>query len=415
VLAVPRVLKTPDMSQPVLNVLLIEGDSGGAGMVSESLAEAGAFQVFRATDLLRGLRCLAKGNIDLVLLDLALPDSRGLDGLKAVRALAPSTPVVLLASSDSESLASQALSRGAQDYVVKGARHGPGLIRTLQHAIFRQRAEGDSGFESGQEPAEVVGFLGTQGGVGNTTIACHAALELRRQTRSRVLLMDLDVGADAVGFMMNVNSPYSLLDASNDIPRLDRDRWAKLTGSGGEGLDIIRSGGPACREEEQPDAERVRFVLRFARSLYRWIVVDLGRLTPFSMRLAEEMGRLSLVSTCDLLALNGAKSATTALLAAGFDRDRLSLILNQSPARPGLSRRELGDLLGVSVEVMLPECNHDVADSCAEGKRLVESHKFQKEMVDLAARIACLGKYAPSTEPRGPSLIGAFRNAPARA
>jgi Flp pilus assembly CpaE family ATPase len=400
------------MSESVLDILLIEDDSRTAELFKKSLVDAGTFRVHCAAALLAGLRRLAQGNIDLVLLDLSLPDSHGLDGLKAVRALAPATAIVLLTDSESEYLASQALSSGAYDYLVKGARNGLGLVHTIQHAIFNQRAPAGPGFES-QKQGTVVGFLGTRGGVGTSTIACHTALELKRQAEGPVLLMDLDMGADAVGFLMNVSGPYSIKDASNDIQQLDVDRWAKLKCSGREGLDIIRSGGPACREGELPEAERVRFVLRFVRPLYQWIIVDLGHLNQFSLRLAEEISRLWLVSTCDLLALNGAKAAASTLVDAGLDRDSLSLILNQSPPRPGLSQRELGDLLGVTVEVMLPECHRDFAESAAEGKRLGESRKFQQEMVDLAARIAGLGRYAPAMKSQAPFLMRAFRKATA--
>ena len=118
---------------------------------------------------------------------------------------------------------------------------------------------------------------------------------------------------------------------------------AKLKASGAGGLDIIQSGGPVTREDKQPAKERVQFVLRFARSLYQWIVVDLGRLSPFSLRLAEEAGSLYVVSTCDILGLNEAKSAVgsaapvPASIAIGWPS--LSTPPPLSPAFPGKSWR----------------------------------------------------------------------------
>ena len=109
------------MSQPVLRVLLIEDNPGDAELVKEALADANdtAFQVYCAEALLPGLDRLARGDIDLVLLDLSLPDSHGLDGLNAIRTHAPNLPVVLLTGLDSESLALRAVQSGAQDYLVK--------------------------------------------------------------------------------------------------------------------------------------------------------------------------------------------------------------------------------------------------------------------------------------------------------
>jgi Flp pilus assembly CpaE family ATPase len=404
------------LSQPVLRVLLIEDNPGDAELVKEALKDVvgAAFQVDHVEALAPGLDRLVRANIDLVLLDVSLPDSHGLDGLSAVRILAPSIPVVLLTGWDSESLALHAVQAGAQDYLVKGTLQGPALARTLQQAIVRQRIHAETAsLEPRQGPGKVVGFLGVKGGVGNSTIACHFGTELKRQTEGRVLMMDLDLASNAIGFLMNVNAPYSIIDASEDVLKLDEDRWGKLVGSGSGGVDIIQSGGPVFREEKQPKVERVRFVLRFVRTLYRWVVVDLGRLSSSSVLLAAEVCPLYLVATCDMLGLNEAKAAVGALVEAGFDRDSLALIVNQTPAHPYLSRQELEKLLGVRVEAMLPECNEDFANSLLDGKRLGESRKFQKHLTQLAAGNTGAGKEEPVKKDRFPLLMRAFRNATA--
>ena len=406
------------MPQPPLRVLLIEDNPGDAELVKEALADLDdtAFEVHWVEALLPALDWLARGDIDLVLLDVSLPDSHGLDGLNAVRVLSPNLPVVLLTGWDNESLALRAVQSGAQDYLVKGKLQGPDLARTLQRAIVRHKISGQSSHgESRPEQGKVVGILGVKGGVGATTVACHLARELKRQTLGRVLVADLDLAGNTLGFLMDKDSPYGIADASEDILHLDQDRWSKLAVSEPGGLDLILSRGPALREEKQPRAERVRFVLHFVRSLYEWIIVDLGRLNPFSVRVAEELDSLHLVSTCDVLGLNEAKSVVRAMVEAGVESNRLSLILNQVPARPLFSEGDLEKLLAVPVEAMLPECRQDFATSLQNGKRLGESRKFQKHVAELAAGIAgVVGKEAPATKNFLPLLIGAFRGATVR-
>jgi Flp pilus assembly CpaE family ATPase len=396
-------------------VLVIEDNPGDAELVKAALADTGGvtFQVFFAEALLPGLDRLARGDIDLVLLDLSLPDSHGLDGLNAIRIHAPSIPVVLLTGWANESLALRAMQSGAQDYIVKGTLQGPDLALHLQHAIVRQRAQAESATaEPNLKRAKVVGFLGAKGGVGSTTIACHIAMELKRQTAGRVLLMDLDMAGNAIAFAMNVDGPYGIMEASDDILHLDEDRWEKLVFSAG-GLDVLQSGGPASREEKQPKAERVRLLLNFVRPLYQWIIVDFGRLNPFSVRLVQDVSRLYLVSTCDIPGLAEAKSAVGALSEAGFDRDCLVLTLNQVATSSSLPRGELEKLLGVSIDTMLPECRRDFEESFQNGKRLGESRKFQKHMAQLAARIAGVGaaKDTQTPKPRFSFLPGVLRRA----
>lgn len=400
------------VTESEVRILLIEDNPGDAELVKEALStvQESHFHLYRAEALLPGLDRLARGDIDLVLLDVHLPDSQGLDGLNAIRLHAPGTPVVLLTGWNSEALSLQAVQGGAQDYVVKGTLEGPALARVIQHAIFRQRTQAESRTASRQDPATVLGFLSAKGGVGSTTIACHLAMELKRQTGGEGLVMDLDMAGNAVALLMNANASYGILDASDNILNLDKDRWAKLTAKGPGGVDIIRSGGPAMREDKLPRADRVRVALRFVRSLYRWIVVDLGRLSPFSARIAEEIGRLFIVSTGDVLGLREAKSAVHALIEAGFARDRLSLIINQTADRPPFTREDLQRAVGVPVEAMMPECRQDFERAFLEGKSLGESRKFQKHLADLASGIAGVKKSVLTEKAHLPFLMGVFRN-----
>jgi pilus assembly protein CpaE len=302
---------------------------------------------------------------------------------------------------------------GAQDYLVKGTLQGPILARTLQHAIVRQRIKGDTSSPEDQiKRGKIVGFLGAKGGVGNTTIACHIAMELKRQADGPVLLMDLDMAGNAIGFVMNVNSPYGIVAASDDILHLDEDRWRKLVVTAG-GLDVMQSGGPVSREEQQPRAERVRLLLNFVRSLYSWVVVDLGRLNPFSVRLLKDLNDLYLVSVGDILTLTETKSAVSVLSDAGFDRDSLAVTLNQVAAPSSLPRADLEELLGVRIDTILPDCREDFEASYVNGKRLGESRKFQKHLSQLAARIAgiqiqepkALFSFLPGVLRRAPTTI----------
>ena len=93
------------------------------------------------SQLSEGLERLAGGEVDLVLLDLGLPDSRGLDTFFRAYAHAPEVPFVLLTGLDDETLALTAVRQGAQDYLVKGATDAGTLLRAIRYATERKRAE----------------------------------------------------------------------------------------------------------------------------------------------------------------------------------------------------------------------------------------------------------------------------------
>ncbi len=129
--------------QDEIRVLLIEDNRGDARLLRELLSEAGntRFRVEHAMDLAAGLERIEAGGIDIVLLDLSLPDSNGADTFRRAHARAPQLPMIVLSGTDNETLAVQTVQDGAQDYLVKGHADGPLLARSLLYAIERKRAQ----------------------------------------------------------------------------------------------------------------------------------------------------------------------------------------------------------------------------------------------------------------------------------
>ena len=121
-------------------VLLVEDNRADARLIQIMLAESAAphLKIETAQNLASGLQRISKNDIDLVLLDLSLPDSQGIDTfLKAILA-APHIPFVVLSGLDDEELATMAVQKGAQDYLVKGQIEGPLLWRVMLYAVERK-------------------------------------------------------------------------------------------------------------------------------------------------------------------------------------------------------------------------------------------------------------------------------------
>lgn len=127
------------MDQKPIKVLFIEDNPGDVRLIRELLKEiAGTrFELQHADRLSRGLICLTEGAFDVILLDLGLPDSQGLDTLSIVCAQRPKAPIVVLTGLADEMVGIEAIHRGAQDYLAKGKVNGELLVRTIRYAIER--------------------------------------------------------------------------------------------------------------------------------------------------------------------------------------------------------------------------------------------------------------------------------------
>jgi CheY-like chemotaxis protein len=126
-------------------VLVVEDDPGDVRLVRGYLAETSGvmWDIECVEQLAEAVERLKRGGIDVVLLDLHLPDSVAISTVEKVRAAAPRVPVVVLTGLGDELIGLQALRSGAQDFLVKGRSAGPLLVRVLRHAVERTRARND--------------------------------------------------------------------------------------------------------------------------------------------------------------------------------------------------------------------------------------------------------------------------------
>jgi signal transduction histidine kinase len=126
-----------------MRVLLIEDNEDDAYLIREMLLEKkdAGIDLEWADCLGKGLPQLVPGQIDVVLLDLSLPDSRGLETFDRVHAHAPDIPIIVLTGLDDEAMAGHAVRKGAQDYLVKGRLDSYLLSRAIRYAVERKQGE----------------------------------------------------------------------------------------------------------------------------------------------------------------------------------------------------------------------------------------------------------------------------------
>ncbi len=129
------------MNEKPLNILLVEDDPDDALLIREALAENSRdrYRVIHVDHLEKCLAQLPSTGVDVVLLDLSLPDSQGLSTLHAIQAQTSDLPIVVLTGLDDAELAVRAVQAGAQDYLVKGQAVGLSLQRVLRYAVERSR------------------------------------------------------------------------------------------------------------------------------------------------------------------------------------------------------------------------------------------------------------------------------------
>ena len=121
-------------------LLLVEDNPGDVRLLREMFREQNSLgtELTQVETMREAEKHLAGGAVDIILLDLGLPDTQGFESIRRARAVAPHVPLVVLTALDDESMAAQALQAGVQDYLIKGQIDARGLLRALRYAVERK-------------------------------------------------------------------------------------------------------------------------------------------------------------------------------------------------------------------------------------------------------------------------------------
>jgi signal transduction histidine kinase len=131
------------MKEKALQVLVVEDNAGDVRLLREMFKgeKQGSFELTHLLRMSEAEVHLAKGGVDITLLDMGLPDGHGLETVRRAHAAAPNVPLIILTGLDDEALAADAMTQGAQDYMIKGQIESRALPRALRHAIERHRMQ----------------------------------------------------------------------------------------------------------------------------------------------------------------------------------------------------------------------------------------------------------------------------------
>jgi signal transduction histidine kinase len=224
-----------------VKLLLVEDRLGDAQLLAQWLkASVGPqFEVRVATSLAEARDAYGERTFDLTVLDLSLPDSKGLDGLESLLSLNPSTPVVVYTGHGDDHLAREAVRMGAQDYLVKGRLNPQAVSRSFIYAVERKRAEERARYQEAQFRA-----VFESAPVGILILDVDLRVVRANQNCGVVLGETALAGVDFLGlveeeyrditqdFLENVQTSTTFLSLPDDIPLKGRrgSEWTALRG-----------------------------------------------------------------------------------------------------------------------------------------------------------------------------------------
>lgn len=301
--------------------------------------------------------------------------ARAVESIERLRGSLPSATIFAIASSAQPEQILQAMRAGANEYLAWP------LDESFSAAIHRTAERARP--KDGSRNSCVFTFFGVKGGAGTTTVAVNTAIEIARTSKKPTLIIDLHQYIGEVALFLGVRPRFTLVDALDNLHRIDSEFLRELVVKHKTGLDILAGGEQADRPGPQ-DAGVLEQLLQTLGRTYDYIIIDAGIVTgPCSDVAVFAADSIYLVANPDIACVRNAHRLVDRLGQLGAGRDRLRVLLNRMSDHHDIGPKQIETTLGFSIFAVFPSDYATVSAALNSGVPLTLSNN-----TDLAAQIA---------------------------
>jgi pilus assembly protein CpaE len=287
---------------------------------------------------------------DVFIVDIRADASSGMATIERLRAAHPNVAVFAVAGASEPDLILQAMRAGANEFF---AWNGEALSKSAEEsfmgAVRRTAARRDAATAGARQPCVTHVFLGAKGGAGTTTVAVNCAVELARATKRPTAIVDLKPCLGEVALFLGVRPRYTVLDAIENLHRLDRDFLRELMSRHKSGLDILAASEQFDRPNGQ-DAGAIEELLRVLGKIYDFIVIDAGNMiNSCAVAALYAADTVFLVANPDVPSIRNAQRLVDRVRQLGAGSERVKVLLNRSSDQNLIAPKQIETALGYGI------------------------------------------------------------------
>lgn len=285
---------------------------------------------------------LARDNValDLVIVDTRGDPSSAMSTIERMRAASPNAGIFVVAMQADPDLILQSMRAGANEFFT-----WPPPEETFHGAIRRTAARRET-TQGAKPPATTLVFFGAKGGAGTTTLAVNCAVELARLSKRSTIIVDLKPGLGEVALFLGIRQRYSLLDALDNLHRLDKEFLKELVVKHKSGLDIL-GGSDNFDRPGHADAGPLEEVFRLLGRQYDYIVIDAGsQINSVAVAALYTADTMFLVANPDVPSVRNAQRLLDRVRQLGACGERVRVLLNRAAEPYPIPPKQIEGALG---------------------------------------------------------------------
>src|SRR5687767_14505396 len=290
---------------------------------------------------------------DLVVVDIRSDASSGLAAIERLRAGNGNIAVFAIANAADPDLILQAMRAGANEFFPWTPGGGTQASRAMEEsfhgAVRRTAARREAAHAGARPPCMTVVFLGAKGGAGTTTVSVNSAVELARLTKRNTLALDLKPTLGEVALFLGVRPRFTVLDAIENLHRLDKDFLKELVTKHKTGLDIL-AGSEQFDRPNAHDAGAIEELLRALAKLYDNIVIDAGNMiNACAVAALYAAETVFLVTNPDVPSIRNAQRLVDRVRQLGAGSERVKILLNRVSDQHLIAPKQIETALGLGI------------------------------------------------------------------
>jgi pilus assembly protein CpaE len=298
---------------------------------------------------------------DLIIVDIRGDASSAMAGIERLRASAPGAGIFAVAMSADPDLILQAMRAGANEFFI-----WPPADETFHGAIRRTAARRETA-QGAKPTATTLVFFGAKGGAGTTTVAVNCGVEIARVSKRATVIVDLKPGLGEVALFLGIRPRYSVLDAIDNLHRLDREFLGELIVKHKSGLEIL-AGSDHFDRPGASDGGAIEELFRLLARQYEYLVIDAGsQINSCTVAALYTADRMFLIANPDVPSVRNSQRLLERVRQLGACGERVRLVLNRAAEPYPIPLKQIEAALGHPIYHTFPSDYKTVSTALNSG------------------------------------------------
>jgi pilus assembly protein CpaE len=328
---------------------------------------------------------------DAAIVDVRGETASGLAAIERLRSAHPTTAIFAVAQAADPELILQAMRAGANEFFM-----WPVPEDSFQGAVRRTHTRKQSAQASAKPPSATLVFFGAKGGAGTTTVAVNCAVELARLTKRQTVIVDLKPGFGEVALFLGVRPRFTVLDALENLHRLDRDFLRELLSRHKSGLEIL-AGSEQFERPGAQDSGAVEELFRVLGKSHDYVVVDAGnQVNSASIASLYAADSIFVVTNPDVPSVRNAQRLVEKVRQLGVGGERIRILLNRASDQLMIAPKQIETALGYGIQHTFPSDYKTVSTALNSGVplSLTNNSEIATQFDSFTRRIISPGEVA---------------------